>query len=181
MNESRTPAGRRSAQQIMEHVRCLADARREQSRLANEMKRLGEPLVTDYDLVAPMCAEMLRAVDGWPRMWRRRAVLLVALCLFSPISLAGGRIPSGLRRRLAGAIWGGAGSSVSTACADLAFQYDTYQELRDAVAEAFDAASAWLDCHGYSWPGYFSTTRTGLPQWGQVVVDVSSSKKKSPT
>lgn len=74
----------------------------------------------------------------------RREFLFIALYLYSPRSLAGGRLPKGLRDRLCGIMGIKSKSSISDSCLNLIFFYQEYKDFRENVDAIYARISSEL-------------------------------------
>lgn len=113
--------------------------RKEKSRLSAREKELTKPRLTNLDMLEQLYAwfkEILAGRDCAPRIesvTQRKKFLFIVLYLYSPSSLAGGKMAKGVRRRISKVLGIGAPSAVSDNVSSVVFFYDHYPEFHQDV------------------------------------------------
>lgn len=128
--------------ELHEVVSRLKEIKEERLRLNDEEQTLSSPAITDPDRIPEVleyCKESYRELHPNSKVRVsevRRMYIFILLFLFSPKTLAGGKMSNGLRTRIAGAM-GIESSNVSHYHADVWFYYTVYSDFRDDVNGMF--------------------------------------------
>ena len=136
---------------LMTQVDEIRALREERERLARQEAELAAPLLDDLELIGRLYgwfAEIQLARDMAPRIEsvaQRKKFLFVILRLYSPATLAGGKMARGLRDRLAEVFGLHSRTTVSDNCADLLFFYHHYRDFREEVEHLYNCIAARLD------------------------------------
>lgn len=114
----------------------LKSIREQKSRLSEREAELSTPVLTDLSLI-PMVYEWFNDIqsgrDCSPRkesVHQRKKFIFVILNLYSPSTLAGGKITKGVRDKISDLFVGCSPSNISHNCADVTFQFQQYKEFR---------------------------------------------------
>ena len=107
----------------------------EKSELSEEENALMSPLLTDKSLIAEIYkifSDLLNERDCPPNIesvTQRKKFIFIILYLFSPSTLAGGKMISGLREEMAKVIGIRERSTISRNCSDVVFFYQNYKDF----------------------------------------------------
>ena len=115
----------------------IKDIQERMSELSEEGKDLSSPLLTDIRLVGEIYDIFSGMVENPASAEQRKKFIFIILYLFSPGTLAGGKMASGLRGAIANAIGVKSHSSVSNNSADMLFIYRHYEYFRKEVGRIF--------------------------------------------
>lgn len=114
------------------------------SRLTKREAKLSTPLLTDmsripqiYDWFKEIISE-LNLQPNLESVTQRKKFLFVALLLFAPEVLAGGRLPTGLRAELTKLFPKISPYAISHNISDIAFLYQHYKKFRHDIELVYD-------------------------------------------
>lgn len=109
--------------------------RNESKNISIRINALSVPLLTDLDMLENVYKEYLSVVSARiaPPAHNRKKFLLASLWLFSPKTLAGCKMRSGMREKLAEILNIKSPSLISDNCDNLIILYRTYREFRQDV------------------------------------------------
>lgn len=117
----------------------LKTIREQKSRLSERESELSSPLLSDLDLIPELYkwfAEILLSMD-FPAclesVTQRKKFLFIILFLYSPSTLAGGKMLYGLRDKLCEVTNIASKSTISDNCADVVFMYQNYKNFRKDI------------------------------------------------
>lgn len=79
---------------------------------------------------------------------QRKKFIFIILYLYSPSSLAGDKMASGLRNELSKVLGIQAKSTISNNCANLVFLYQNYMDFRNDVEFIYNKILSWLKIYG---------------------------------
>ncbi len=116
--------------------------------LSEEGKNLSSPLLTDIRLVREIYDIFSGMVENPSSAAQRKKFIFIILYLFSPGTLAGGKMASGLREAIANAIGVKSHSSVSNNSAGMLFIYRHYEYFRKEVGRIFTEVTRRLEEKG---------------------------------
>lgn len=139
---------------LMDRIGEIRAVRNERERLDRLEAELAAPLLSDLDKIDRLYAwfaELQSARDLAPRIdsvAQRKKFLFVILRLYSPASLAGGKMTRGLRDKLAEVFGLHSRTTVSDNCADIVFFYQHYKEFREEVNHLYSCLAARLEEDG---------------------------------
>lgn len=129
----------------MGKVMALKAIRDKSLELNNALTELGEPMLHDLSLLPKIYNAYLRVFErrGCPekaqQVYNRKKFLLIALYLYSPMTLAGDRMRLvGLRDKLSELFGLNTSTPISDNLAGLALNYNTYRDFRRDVNIIFD-------------------------------------------
>ena len=111
----------------------------EKSELSDEENKLTTPPLTDRNLIPEIYnafRELLEERDCAPNIEsviQRKKFIFIILYLFSPSTLAGGKMTPGLRDDLAEVLGVHSKSTISDNCADVVFLYQNYADFSDDI------------------------------------------------
>lgn len=125
-------------------IKAIRTVQEQSAELNRLMGELSEPMLTDlgllpriYDLYCDVFARR-----GFPKhanqVYHRKKLILIVLYLYSPRTLAGGRMVVGLRAKLADVFGLRTGSPISDNCTQLMFIYDKYRDFRRDVGVIYE-------------------------------------------
>lgn len=132
----------------------IKSIREEKARLLQLETALSVPSLTDLNLIDTLY--------GWFREWvaerncaarsegvvQRKKFILVILLLYSPATLAGGKMAVGLRDKLAKVLDVRSRSTISDNCSDVVFFFNRYKSFRTEVEEVYGKLSDCLKAKG---------------------------------
>lgn len=133
-------------------IRSAKDTMDKIEELKETVKVALAPVLTDTTLIAKVyglyksyVAEKGEEMD----VIHRKRFLFIAVYLFCPSVLVGGKMPMGLREKLSNVMRINSASTISNEVVSLLFLYGCYQDFRDGVNEAFAYISSEMglaDC-----------------------------------
>lgn len=139
-----------SAKFNMGKVMALKVLRDKSLELQKAMDELGEPSLDDLSLLPQIYDAYLNVFRkrGCPQkatqVYHRKKFLLIVLYLYSPKTLAGGKMRVGLRDRLSELFGLSASTPVSDNCSNVVFQYNHYRDFRRDVEIIYNEITATL-------------------------------------
>lgn len=116
----------------------LKSIREQKSRLSEREQELAKPLLYDYLLIGEIYGwfkELLLVLALPPCVdspTQRKKFIFIILFLYSPSTLAGGKMKVGLRDKIA-EVTGCTGSLISHNCEDVTFFYQQYKSHRQDI------------------------------------------------
>lgn len=116
----------------------LKSIREQKSRLSEREQELSEPMLHDYSLLEEIYGwfkEVLSGVTLPPDAdspTQRKKFIFIVLFLYSPSTLAGGKMKVGLRNKIA-EVTGCTGTLISHNCEDVTFFYQQYKSHRQDI------------------------------------------------
>ncbi len=117
----------------------------EMGEIKTRVEKVEVPVLSDLDLLSEVYRLFVGEVTSCGRNpsghMCRREFLFIALYLYSPRSLAGSRLPNGLRDRLCSIMGIKSKSSISNSCLDLMFFYQEYKDFRENVDAIYERIS----------------------------------------
>ena len=122
----------------------LKSIREQKSRLSERENELSSPELKDLTLIPKIYGwfkEILAGRDCPPNpesVTQRKKFLFIVLFLFTPSTLAGGRIPKGVRAALADVLPEVSPCVISSNIADILFIYNNYKEFRSDIEEVYE-------------------------------------------
>lgn len=117
----------------------LKAIREQKSRLSEREQELSSPVLTDLSLIPEIYGwfkEILAGMDCPPNpesVTQRKKFLFIVLFLFSPSTLAGGKMAPGLRDWISDALGVCSKSTISDNCSDVVFLYQNYSGFRKDI------------------------------------------------
>lgn len=127
----------------IEKIAQLKSLRVEKSELSEKERELTKPILTDISLIKPLyeafCA-VLSERDCPPcidSVIQRKKFLFIIMYLYSPSTLAGGKMGKGLRSELAKVVGVNAQSVISRDCRDIVFLYKHYKTFAFDIEDIF--------------------------------------------
>lgn len=112
----------------------------EKSELSDEENKLTTPSITDKSLIPEIYNVFRELLDergcapNIESVIQRKKFIFIILYLFSPSTLAGGKMASGLRDYLADILGIYSKSTISDNCSDIVFLYQNYADFSDDIA-----------------------------------------------
>lgn len=109
--------------------------RMEKSKLSNEENELISPAIKDRKMIRDIYSifsELLEERNCPPNIEsviQRKKFIFIILYLFSPSTLAGGKMLSGLREELSEVLGVSSKSTISDNCSDIVFLYQNYEDF----------------------------------------------------
>lgn len=113
----------------------LKKIRIEKSELSEEENEISTPILSDKSLIYEIYkifAEILSERDCPPcieNVTQRKKFIFIILYLFSPSTLAGGKMATGLREEMSLVLGIRSKSTISDNCADVVFLYQNYDDF----------------------------------------------------
>ena len=113
----------------------LKKIRIEKSELSEEENTLASPILRDKSLIRDTCKIFVELLNerGCPpnidSVTQRKKFIFIILYLFSPSSLAGGKMTTGLREEMSRVLGVQSKSTISDNCADVVFLYQNYGDF----------------------------------------------------
>jgi hypothetical protein len=117
----------------------LKKIRIEKSELSEEENSLTSPVLTDKKLIQEIYnafIEVLNEKDFPPcieSVTQRKKFIFIILYLFSPSTLAGGKMTAGLREEMSRVLGIQSKSTISDNCADVVFLYQNYGDFSEDI------------------------------------------------
>lgn len=117
----------------------LKTIREQKSRLSERESELSSPILSDLELISELYkwfADILSNMDLPPcleSVTQRKKFLFIILFLYSPSTLAGGKMLCGLRDKLCEVTNITSKSTISDNCADVVFMYQNYNNFRKDI------------------------------------------------
>lgn len=121
----------------------IKSIREQKSRLSEREKELTEPMLTDLNMIGQLYEwfkEILVSRNCPGRVdsvTQRKKFIFIVLYLYSPSTLAGGKIAVGLRDYLAITLGLKAPTGISNLCTNIMFLYDNYKNYRKDIEWIF--------------------------------------------
>ena len=122
----------------------LKSIREQKSRLSERENELAQPVLTDLDMIPTIYEwfkEILSSKDCPPRIesvTQRKKFLFIILFLYSPSTLAGGRLLNGVRSELRKVFPEVSPCVISNNISDITFIYQQYKDFRNDVGEIYE-------------------------------------------
>lgn len=122
----------------------LKSIREQKSRLSERENELAQPVLTDLDMIPTIYEwfkEILSSKDFPPRIesvTQRKKFLFIILFLYSPSTLAGGRLLNGVRSELRKVFPEVSPCVISNNISDITFIYQQYKDFRNDVGEIYE-------------------------------------------
>lgn len=131
----------------IEHIKNLIRRRDE---LSAEIGALCSPRLTDTSLMPAIYSALVEITHLTGRrmtdtVMLRYKFLFIVLYLYSPYTLAGGRIPTGLRSEIGRVLGLRSDSVISDNCRNIVFMYRTYESFRRDIGYLYREIIARLD------------------------------------
>ena len=117
----------------------LKTIREQKSRLSERESELSIPKLTDLELISEIYKWFCELVRNCGLPERRAGIrfrkqfIYIIMFLYSPSTLAGGKIAPGLRDILAGLLGFKSPTGISNLCVDVTFYYDNYKVFRQDI------------------------------------------------
>lgn len=117
----------------------LMAIREQKSRLSERESELSSPILSNTSMISEvysMFCKVLSERDCPPRadsVYQRKKFLFIALFLFAPSVLAGGRLPNGIRAELARIFPDVSPCVISNNITDVLFIYQNYKDFRQDI------------------------------------------------
>lgn len=114
----------------------LQNIREQKHRLSEREAELTMPLLTDLTLIPEIYRWFSEILSEMPlppylqSVTQRKKFIFIILSLYSPSTLAGGKMLIGLRDKISEATGVYSKSVISDNCADIAFEYKNYKPFR---------------------------------------------------
>ena len=129
----------------------LKSIREQKSRLSERESELAQPMLTDLSMIPRIYEwfkDILSARDCPPRLesvTQRKKFLFIILFLYSPSTLAGGRLQNGVRAALREVFPEVAPCVISNNISDITFIYQQYKDFRKDVEEIYEGIRRRLE------------------------------------
>lgn len=121
----------------------LKAIREQKSRLSERERELSSALLQDTSLIPEIYSwfkDIVAEADHSPNpdgVMQRKKFLFIVLFLYAPSSLAGGRLPNGIRAELAKLFPDVSPCVISNNIADVSFIYQQYRNFRKNIEHIF--------------------------------------------
>ncbi len=128
--------------------------REQKSRLSERESELSSPILSDTSMISEvysMFCKVLSERDCPPRtdnVYQRKKFLFIALFLFAPSVLAGGRLPNGIRAELARIFPDVSPCVISNNITDVLFIYQNYKDFRQDIEYLYNKILERLKAKG---------------------------------
>lgn len=132
----------------------IKSVRLKKTELANKEAMLSSPLLTDLALINHLYIWFIKACTkrNCPTrlgsVTQRKKFLFIILYLYSPATLAGGKMTVGLRDKLADVLDLHSRTAISDNCADIVFLYNRYKDFKEDVAIIYSQLLQQLETNG---------------------------------
>nr|WP_296261685.1 hypothetical protein [uncultured Phocaeicola sp.] len=132
----------------------LMAIREQKSRLSERESELSSPILSDTSMISEvysMFCKVLSERDCPPRtdnVYQRKKFLFIALFLFAPSVLAGGRLPNGIRAELARIFPDVSPCVISNNITDVLFIYQNYKDFRQDIEYLYNKILERLKAKG---------------------------------
>lgn len=135
---------------IAETIRNIRKAREELRQAVRKENICCSPMLTDYKLVPRLYGMFCELAESrkMSEVDIRKLFIFIIQYLYAPRNLVGCKMPSGLRRVLAGAMGVNAMSVVSRGASETLHHYQVYTQFRDEVNRIFGEMSERMRSEG---------------------------------
>lgn len=126
----------------------------QKSEIVKKEKEASTPLLTDFSLIERLHTWFWQTREERPcaprgeSVYQRKKFLFIILFLYSPATLAGGKMTKGLRDKLADVLDMQSRSAISDNCADVVFLYNHYKDFRNDVNTIYNQIIRRLQSYG---------------------------------
>ena len=133
-------------------IKRIRKIRSVKSDLSKEENILIKPILSDKKLIPLIYKTFTNIIckksdEGISTVMQRKKFIFI-LYLYSPSSLAGDKMASGLRNELSNVLGIQAKSTISNNCANLVFLYQNYMDFRNDVEFIYNKILSWLKIYG---------------------------------
>ena len=115
----------------------IKSIREQKSKLSEREKELTEPILTDLDMIGMLYRWFQEIISQKifrsGNVTQRKKFIFIILFLYSPSTLAGGKMKNGLRDKLAEVLGVNAQTTISNNRNNLVFSYQLYKYFRQDV------------------------------------------------
>lgn len=122
--------------ELKEYIRRIRELSEAKKVLSEEERVLSSPMISDLSQVSRVVGYCREAYGDKPLKVVSRPFLFVVLFIFSPKTLSGGKMVSGLRDKLAECL-NTTASNISHYSANLMFYYQMYKDFANEVNNLF--------------------------------------------
>ena len=134
-------------------IKRIRKIRSVKSDLSKEENILIKPILSDKKLIPLIYKTFTNIIckksdEGISTVMQRKKFIFIILYLYSPSSLAGDKMASGLRNELSNVLGIQAKSTISNNCANLVFLYQNYMDFRNDVEFIYNKILSWLKIYG---------------------------------
>ena len=132
----------------------IRNIRSVKSDLSKEENALALPVLSDKKLIPKIHKVFTSLIvergckPATNTVIQRKKFIFIVLYLYSPSSLAGDKMASGLRNELSKVLGIQAKSTISNNCANLVFLYQNYMDFRNDVEFIYNKILSWLKIYG---------------------------------
>lgn len=115
----------------------LKSIREQKSRLSERENELAQPLLTDLDMIPRIYEwfnELLKELPNRNKSTLTKEFIFIILFLYSPGTLAGGKMKLGVRKSIADTLGLTACTAVSNKCSEIVFMYKIYKYFRQDLS-----------------------------------------------
>lgn len=128
-----------------EKIVSLKNVRIEKSNLSEKEQVLSKPLLDDRGLIKEIYTKFIEVLNErcmppvTGSVLQRKKFIFIVLYLYSPSTLAGGKMPKGLRDDICSVLGLNSVSTISDNCADVVFLYQNYSDFSKDIDAIFKA------------------------------------------
>ncbi len=121
----------------------IKSIREEKARLSELEMALSAPSLTDLGLIGTLydwfreCMEQRDCASHPEGVVERKKFILIVLLLYSPATLAGGKMAVGLRDKLSEVLGVRSRSTISDNCSDVVFFFNRYKSFKTEVEAVY--------------------------------------------
>ena len=121
----------------IEKLDKIRELQRQKTHINTEVNILSTPLVSDIGKINDVYGLFVDIIGHVPKGMERKMFVLIALYMFCPASLIGGKARSGVRSAISALFPGKSPSWISNSCQTVLFHYRTYKSFRNQVNNIF--------------------------------------------
>lgn len=135
----------------------LKNIRIDKSKLSSNERLLSRPLLHDKNLIEGIYRDFIEiltpdCMGNIQSVINRKKFIFVILYMFSPSSLAGGKMKNGIRTEISKVLGLKSKSTISDNCSDLIFLYQNYGKFREDVDSIYNEITKKLNEKGINLP-----------------------------
>lgn len=124
---------------VFSSIKELRQLRKHKQQILEMEKNLAIAMIKDLSMIPKVKALFCEHIADVSISYNRKKLLFVILCLFAPDTLAGGRLPKGLRMEISKIFPGIRPCTISNEVANLYFFYQHYKDFRNDVESIYES------------------------------------------